>query len=376
MRLLHFCLPALLLATGGPCVFAADETPAGSAAESPDPATLPNEPGRDWTLPPADGSPWLQQATGMRFPLHLLSYTLIGIMKYPDSEDVLVRYESLSQRARADIFIFKLANSPKDAASKKEALQEGLSQVFTQLAQMHREGIYEDVKEDRSLSGSIPLWKEDAIPLIVREMSATRVDKAPNGVTVKSPLKLWLGLTVMADHLITIRHLRPSSTGKEGEDDMKRFFDHLMEIIKDPSLRAEIVPAINTYLQDPFSEAGHESANLIVEYLDESPTVSILRPAAPVTTWTEEAEKTVQGSGSQLLRAYVIGGASAALQGKDANTALTTAAQQMVRVYLKMKEKYPAFSHPGLDQLTDAVERGDASTWLRKQIEEKAPQKP
>ena len=150
---------------------------------------------------------------------------------------------------------------------------------------------------------------------------------------------------------------------------MKRFVDGIFQIVKDPPLRADIMPAIHTYLVDPFSEEGHESANLVLQYLDNSPMVPVLRPAEPVTTWTDQAEKMVTGSGSQLLRAYVIGGASAALQGKDASHALTVAAQQMIRIYLKMKEKYPSFVHPALEQLKEAVHLGEGSEFLRERME-------
>jgi len=206
---------------------------------------------------------------------------------------------------------------------------------------------------------------------VARQVAATRIDQEDQK-TVKTPLKIWIGSTFIDDRLITLRHLRPAATADKGSEAMKRFVDAIFQLLRDPGLRREILPALDAYMADPLSDIGHQSAELVLAYLDKSPMVYVLRPAPPLTDWAQAVEKIAPGSGSQLLRAFVLGGTRAVLSDQTADAALTLACQQTVRVYLHIIEKFAALRHPGLDELAHQVERGESAVWMRKQMEQNA----
>ena len=76
-------------------------------------------------------------------------------------------------------------------------------------------------------------------------------------------LKQWVGITYFENHLITIRQMRPDSTGDAGEEGFKNFGGMIFQIIKDPALRADISRMIDLYLADPFSEDSVQATGAV-----------------------------------------------------------------------------------------------------------------
>jgi hypothetical protein len=60
------------------------------------------------------------------------------------------------------------------------------------------------------------------------------------------------------------------------------------------------------------------------------------------------------------------------LDDKDSRNCLTLACQQVVRVYLEVQRLKPTVQHPGLEDMTKAVERGEVAAWFEKQLAEAA----
>jgi hypothetical protein len=129
---------------------------------------------------------------------------------------------------------------------------------------------------------------------------------------------------------------------------------------------------MEVFVKNPLTKEGQEAAKIVLGYLDNSPMVPVLVPQPPLTTWADEMEKMVPNSGSQMLRAYVISGALAALDDKDSRNCLTLACQQVVRVYLEVQRLKSTVQHPGLEDMTKAVERGEVAAWFEKQLAEAA----
>lgn len=291
-----------------------------------------------------------------------------GIFDYESApSDHIIRYESLEERARGDIFLIRKESVPETKEAVEGLLHESLIAMLDDFFAMADQGRYDALGDEGALEGSIDLWKAEAIPLKAQKIAATRVEKQ-DGKEVRTPLKIWYGATIYEGHVIMIRHMRPADTGEKGEAAMKEFVDSVLRVIKDPSLRKEVLPAFQAYMKEPLSESGQEAAKLILGYLDKSPMVPVLLPQPPLTTWAEEMEKLVPNAGAQFLRAYVITGAMAAMDGKDSGSSLTLACQQVVRVYLEMQRLQPNIQHEGLQDLTKAVERGEVAKWFQQQM--------
>jgi hypothetical protein len=346
----------------------------GMLAQTPPPAESAREEGGKWNLPPAELPAWTHAATALRFPVVFNDYVMQGVMDFAAAPgDHLVRYLNAEMQARGDIFVQKLdaASAPKDKESKLKVINQTLNQAVGDLMGMAEAGRYDELIDDGPLEGRIEVWKADPLPLRAQQLSAIRIEKQADK-EIRVPLKIWYGCTVFAGHVILMRHMRPAEKGEKGVADMKSFVESMTRILKDPSLRQEVRPAMELYVQKPLTKEGQEAAKIVLGYLENSPMVPVLVPQPPLTTWAAEMEKIVPNSGSQMLRAYVISGALAALNDKDSRRCLTLACQQVVRVYLEIKRLKPTVWHEGLEDMTKAVERGEVATWFEKQLAEAA----
>ena len=331
------------------------------------------EVGGKWRMPPAELPAWTHKGTALRFPVVFNAYAMQGVMDFEAAPgDQLVRYESGAAQARGDVFIQKKDPAPTTKEAISGAIDGALISAVEDLVKMAEAGRYEDLQIEEPLEGKIEIWKAEAIPLMVQQLAATRVEKKGEK-EVKVALKIWYGATVYDGHVILIRHMRPKEAGDKGLEDMKSFVDSMMRVIKDPALRKEVLPAMEAYVKNPLTESGQEAAKIVLGYLDKSPMVPVLVPQPPLTVWADEMEKVVPNSGAQMLRAYVISGAYAALNDKDSRSCLTLACQQVVRVYLEVQRLKPIIAHPALEEMTKAVERGEVAVWFEKQLAEAAP---
>lgn len=328
------------------------------------------ESGGKWRLPPADMPAWTHKATALRFPVNFNAYAMRGVMDFESAPgDHLVRYESGAAQARGDVFIQKKDPAPTTKEAISDAINRALITAVDDLVVMAEAGRYEDLEVEQPLEGKIDLWKSEAIPLKVQQLAATRVETKEDK-EIKVPLKIWYGATVYEGHVILIRHMRPKAAEDKGLEDMKSFVDSMMRVIKDPALRKEVLPAMEAFVKDPLTKSGQEAAKIVLGYLDKSPMVPVLVPQPPLTVWADEMEKVVPNSGAQMLRAYVISGAYAALNDKDSRSCLTLACQQVVRVYLEVQRLKPIIAHPALEEMTKAVERGEVAAWFEKRLAE------
>jgi hypothetical protein len=311
---------------------------------------------------------WSHGATGLRFPVRFGGYVMKGVFDFEaPAGDHLVRYENAELQSRGDVFLVKRDPAPKEKAAVEGAIHEALIEAVDDLFKMAEQGRYDELKEEGSLEGKIEIWKAEAIPLMVQRLSATRID-GKGQEAKRTPMRLWYGSTVFGGYVVTMRHMRPVETGEKGEADMKAFVEGMTRVVKDPALRKEVVPAMEAFVKAPLSESGQEAAKIVLGYLDNSPMVPVLLPAPPLTVWADEMEKLVANSGSQLLRAYVISGALAALNEKDSRSCLTLACQQVVRVYLEIQRLKPEIQHPGFEAMAKAVERGEVAVWFQKEM--------
>jgi len=323
---------------------------------------LPQSDQGTWQAPPSGGRAWRHAATGLTFPNELDTYLLKGILDYKDDDGFLLRFDSPEERARADIFIFKHDGASATPTDREAAIAQEMAHVRDNLRQMELDGDYKEVHQDEVLKGKIPLWKTDPAPILVHTLSATKILKGVDGAA-EGPVKIWIGVTFYEGYLVTLRHVRPADTGEGGEVGMKQLVERFFQTVRDPALRVEMEPMLKEYFADPFSEAGEQAATVLLGYLKET-ALPISMPAPPITSWAEAAEKSVPGTGTQLLRAFVLGSAKAAFEDKDAADCLNAATVQFVHIYREIKKRFPGLQTPEIEELSKAVDDGKGGVWL------------
>lgn len=321
------------------------------------------EPKGEWTPPRQDNKPWKHEATGLSFPAFLGDYRFAGHFEYADG-GVLLRYENLNEQARADIFMFKAGGSFPTLEDKQRRILAEMETVKTDMESMVKQGRYKNLVASEFQGGELQLWQKQALPIASGVITATRIGISDQG-SQEAPIRQWIGITLLDSYLITIRHMRPISTGEAGEAGMKRLVGLVFQIIKDPSIRAHIQELVKDYLADPFSQHGEQAAAAVLAYLQQTPYFPINIPEKPVADWMEHCKKIAPGTEEQLLRAFMLGGAKAAFADGDADACLKEGGRQFAKVYRKLVAEHPQITRPEMEQFVSAAEKGEAAVWLK-----------
>lgn len=320
-------------------------------------------PGR-WKAPSKDGRPWKHAGTGLSFPGQLGGFRLAGEFEY-EKGGCFIRYENLEERVRADIFFFPVAAKATTLEEQQRLILQEMDSVTTDFQAMVKMGRYKNLSIGPLGGGAIDLWMKDDAPLAARVITATRIGQNDDGVA-EAVVKQWVGITYFENHLITIRQMRPASTGDEGEEGFKNFGGMMFQIIKDPALRADISRMIDLYLADPFSEDSVQATGAVLAYLKQTPFYPISIPEYPVSDWLEHCKKVAPGTEEHLLSAFMLGSAKAAFADGDAATCLKAGAKQFAIIYRLLAAKNPLIKQPEIEEFAAEADQGHGGEWLMK----------
>lgn len=321
------------------------------------------EPKGEWTPPNQDNKPWKHRETGLSFPAYLGDYRFAGHFEYEDG-GVLLRYENLAEQGRADIFMFKAGGSFPTLEDKQRRILAEMDTVKTDMESMVKQGRYKNLTVSDFQGGELQLWQKQALPIATGVITATRIGISDQG-SEQAVVRQWIGVTLLDSYLITIRHMRPASTGDAGEQAMKRLVGLIFQVLKDPSIRSHIEELVAGYLADPFSEDGEQAAGAVLAYLNQTPYFPINIPEDPVAGWLEHCKQIAPGTEQQLLRAFMLGSAKAAFADGDAETCLKEGSRQFAKVYRHLVTQHPQITRPEMEQFVIAAEKGDGAVWLK-----------
>lgn len=318
-------------------------------------------PGR-WIAPDPNGKAWKHKPTSLAFPVMLGGYRLAGEFKYEQGGGCFIRYENLEERARGDIFFFPTGKVPTLEEKQRLILHE-MDGVVNDLRAMSKEGRYKNLEIGELGAAGIDLWLKEDLPMAVRVCTMTRVAQTKEG-TEQAQIKQWVGITVLDDHIITIRQMRPTSTGDDGEAGLKTFASMVLQVIKDPPLRAGLNEMIDRYMADPFAEESLQATGAVLAYLKNTPFYPISIPEYPIQDWLAHCQKEAPGTEEKLLSAFMLGAAKAAFAEGDAKACLNAGAKQFAIIYEKLLAKHPNIAVPELPQFLPEALKGTGGDWL------------
>jgi hypothetical protein len=321
------------------------------------------EPSGQWVPPATDGTSWKHQPTQLSFPTFLGDYRFAGHFDYKDG-GVLLRYENPQEQGRMDVFLFKSEVPLPTTEDKHRRILAEMSTVSRDMESMVKQGRYKNLTVGDPIGGELELWQKQSLPIATSIITATRIGTTEAG-TEEAVVRQWLGITVLDDYLITLRHMRPASTGDAGEEAMKRLIGLIFQVIKDPSLRVHIRQLVEDYMADPFSEKGGEAAGAVLAYLKQTPYFPINIPEDPVAGWLEHCKTVAPGTEDHLLRAFMLGSAKAAFADGDARTCFKEGARQFAVIYRKLVAEHPQITRPEMEVFVTRAEKGEGDLWLK-----------
>lgn len=330
-------------------------------------AALGAPPAGHWTPPDPDGKPWRHEPTDLAFPATLGNHRLAGEFKYDQGGGRFIRYESVDERSRADIFFFPAPSKTLTMEEKQRLILQEMDNVVKDLDAMTKEGRYRNLKIGEIGVGGIELWEKESLPMAARICEMTRVAKNPdNGTEEEVPLKQWSGIIFIDGYLITIRQMRPVTPMDNGEAGFQAFAQMVTKIIKDPPLRKGIAGLIDRYMADPLSAESVQATAAVLAYLKTASDLPISIPEYPIHDWLEHCKKVAPGTEDHLLSAFMLGSAKAALAGGNANICVNAGATQFAKIYRQLRAKHPAITLPQIDEFLAATTESKGGDWLMK----------
>ncbi|MES2738154.1 MAG: hypothetical protein V4672_17660 [Verrucomicrobiota bacterium] len=321
------------------------------------------EPSGQWVPPATDGTSWKHQPTQLSFPPFLGDYRFAGHFDYKDG-GVLLRYENPQEQGRMDVFLFKSEVPLPTTEDKHRRILAEMSTVSRDMESMVKQGRYKNLTIGDPIGGELELWQKQSLPIATSIITATRIGTTEAG-TEEAVVRQWLGITILDDYLITLRHMRPASTGDAGEEAMKRLIGLIFQVIKDPSLRVHIRQLVEDYMADPFSAKGGEAAGAVLAYLKQTPYFPINIPEDPIAGWMEHCKTVAPGTEDHLLRAFMLGSAKAAFADGDARTCFKEGARQFAVIYRKLVAEHPQITRPEMEVFVTRAEKGEGDLWLK-----------
>ncbi|MFM2177223.1 MAG: hypothetical protein RL015_1321 [Verrucomicrobiota bacterium] len=320
------------------------------------------EPPGQWKAADKEGRPWKHPGTGLNFPSVLSNYRLAGEFAY-EAGGSFIRYENLDERARADIFFFPTGPNISTLEEKQRLILQEMDNVSKDLEAMVKQGRYKNLAFGPLGAGSLELWRREPLPMAARSITATRIGKNDEGV-VEAMLHQWVGITIYEKHLITIRQMRPASTGPEGDAALQSFAQSVFQVIKDPAMKIEISQMIDKYMAAPFSEESIQASGAVLAYLKQSPFYPINIPEYPVSEWLEHCNKISAGTDQTLLTAFMLGSAKAAFAEGDAFACLKAGSKQFAVIYRQLATKHPGIAKPEMEEFVAEAEKDRGDEWL------------
>jgi hypothetical protein len=180
---------------------------------------------------PQQPKPYVEQQTGVTFPVALGPYSLAGTSTFDKPElGVMIRYEVCEPYyIRTDVFVYDLGRKGLGTGTGNPEVKSHFEGVKSDLTAMERKGRYKGVK---LLSGnpiSIKMGEKD-LPMLSAVYEY--VIAPESGESGDYPVFSQLYLTAYKDKFLKVRCTYPKLAKETGEVTMKAFLTALGDILK------------------------------------------------------------------------------------------------------------------------------------------------
>ena len=340
-------------------------------AEAADPTkTTKNDKPGDWLVLPEDGTPWIHEATELRYPQNLGPFKLrLGFRDKNSAAGIAISYTHQTKNIRGDVVIFPCAQDLRKLDDVMAYLHGEHEKLVKDLLLLSKDQGYKELKHTEIEERGIKLW-EGNLPLTVQNFEFGPA--ALSDELVKPATSQWFGLTVYQDYFVQMSIVRPTVSGQEGEKLRDELVTLFLQCIREPSVVPEMLKLCRTYVHDPLTEQGRKSADALNQYSRASPIFKIIYPGELLTPVLDTANAVSKDMALDLLRSYLVGSAVVALQGGTADQSIEEGIRIMAHVYGELKKQNDKIKSDFMEELLPLSEKGRAAEFLRKKMSESA----
>lgn len=364
----HTSPPAILRALLGACLVLAAGPGSGLAEEKPAPE------GKDnlgaWLKLPADGTPWEHTGTGLRFPQMLGTFSLASVFRDSRAEaGVAVTYVRQGSDLKASVVIFPCPHPVElgkdiDAVARKEH-----ERLVSDLKAAAQGGGYVEKQRSPLSQQALTLWQNGSVPMTVQTIEMVPAEARQKQQPPPPDINHWLSVLIYKDHFVQLSVIIPTPEMKKDRKQVDDLITQLLQCIRDPALKTEMLLMCQQYLHDPLSKEGRESADTLLAYSKESPVFEIILPGEALTPVLNEVSSFSHDASLDLLRAFIVGSSVVSLQGGSVDESLDEGARMFNDVAAHYRKTDSRFALPFIDELARAREAKRAASFLKERMQ-------
>lgn len=325
-----------------------------------------------WLKLPADGTPWEHGGTGLRFPQILGKFSLASVFRDSRPETgVAVTYVRQGSDLKASVVIFPCPHPVELGKEIENIVRKEHERLVSDLQAAAQGGGYIEKQRSPLSNQALALWQNGKVPMTVQTIEMVPVDgkqtPAPPGINH------WLSVLIFKDHFVQLSVIIPTPEMQKDRKQVDDLITHLLQCIRDPALKTEMLLTCQQYLHDPLSKQGREAADTLVAYSKESPVFEIILPGEALTPVLNEVRAFAPEASLDLLRAFVTGSSVVALQGGSVDESLEEGARLFKDVAAHYRKGDSRFALPFIDDLTKAYDAKRVASFLKERMQAKKP---
>lgn len=326
-----------------------------------------------WLKLPADGMPWEHAGTNLRFPQMLGQFSLASVFRDSRPEaGVAVTYVRQGTDLKASVVIFPCPHPVElgkdiDSVARKE--HERLVSDLTAAAQ---QGGYAEKQRSPLSEQALTLWQNGSVPMMVQTIEMVPVENRQKQQQQPPPLpgiNHWLSVLIYKDHFVQLSVIIPTPDMEKDRKQVDDLITQLLQCIRDPTLKTEMLLMCQQYLHDPMSKEGRESADALLAYSKESPVFELILPGEALTPVLNEISAFSPDAALDLLRAFIVGSSVVSLQGGSVDESLDEGARMFNDLAAHYRKTDSRFAMPFIDELARAREAKRAASFLKERMQ-------
>ncbi len=321
------------------------------------------EKGDAWVNLSKDGLPWIHPETKLEFPQLLEGFTLEGGYRDKNRQAGLaLTYTKKESNLKADVIIapctINLANEPNVVGIARKELES----LANDLVAIAKQSGYGEQGRSRVSEQKLPLWDQGEIPFV-----SMTIDLAPTSPAtgLVPAINQWLAVLIYNDHFVQFNVIMPTARVKEVKPEADRMITNLLQCLRYPALKPEMLKVCRSYMEEPLTDAGRKSADALLTFSKESPIFEIIFPGEALTAALDEISARSQEAALDLLRAYSVGSSVVTLQNGGMDASIEEGARIMIGLRQMMKEKGMPVESAFLDDLAKATDQKRGAAFLK-----------
>jgi hypothetical protein len=311
---------------------------------------------------PEDGSPFHHGGSGVSYPQSLGDFRMLSLFRDKQkASGVCMTYGHPKLDIKGDIVIYPCPTELKSVTDITPVVRKEHQKLLAEIQTPMQKAGYGEKERSPLAEQNISLWDALGIVMTHQTLVLTPVD-AKN--TQLPGLNLWIGLLLYQDYYLQISVLLPADQVAKLGPVSSELITDILQCVREPALKPKMRTLCANFVKAPFTDASRLGADTLLDVSTKSNTFKVPLPGDAMTAALNEIASRSKDASIDLLRAFVVGSAEAALDNRSVDDCLAQGARYLGASRDRMRDHDINVSSAFFDELDAAVDKGTAAAFL------------